>query len=534
MIFGRVPLGQARGALLAHSVALPDRVLRKGHLIDEATQAALAAAGVETLIAARLEAGDTPEGEAAAAIGEQLLGGHLRRSDDLHGRINLFATTAGLLRIDAQRLEDLNMIDEAVTFATLPDRTVVEAGTMLATLKIIPFSVAAVTMAAVGTLIATGPVLTLKPLRPLTVGLILTRLPHLKPAALRATVKATAMRINRLGGTLLPPIETAHTTAALLPAIRTLAARNPDIMLISGASAVTDRLDVAPQAIIEAGGEITHFGMPVDPGNLICFGRLAGRPALVLPGCARSEQPNGIDAVLARLFAGEDVTARDIARMGAGGLLKEMKGRPAPRAQAPPRARIAAIILAAGRSTRMGSHKLLAPMPDGRPMIAHTAAHVVAAGLSPVIAVTGHQAEAVTDALDGAVSIAHAPNFTAGLSASLRAGLAALPADVAGVLVCLGDMPLVSPATLRRLVAAFDPTEGRAIIIPTHGGQRGNPVLWPRALFAELAALTGDTGGRQLLTRHAELVAEVAVDDDGVLQDFDTPESLARLALARS
>jgi molybdenum cofactor cytidylyltransferase len=532
MIFGRVPLGQARGALLAHSISVPERVLRKGHLIDDATLAELAAAGVESLIAARLEPGDVPEGEAAARIGEQLVAPGLRRSEDLHGRINLFATAPSLLRIDAARLEALNMIDEAVTFATLPDDTIVDPGTMVATLKIIPFSVPAATMASVAALIAAGPLITGKPLRPLSVGLILTRLPHLKAAALRATIKATSNRVQRLGGTLLPPVETAHTTAAITPAIRALADQNTDIILISGASAVTDRLDVAPQAIIAAGGKITHFGMPVDPGNLICFGTLDGRPALVLPGCARSEQPNGIDTVLARLFAGEEITSRDIARMGLGGLLKEMKGRPAPRA-APPSRAIAALILAAGRSSRAGRHKLMVPMPDGRPMIAHTCAAAAAAGLAPILVVTGHEAPAVQAALAGQpATFIHAPDYADGLSASLRAGLAALAPEVAGVLVCLGDMPLVEPATLRRLVAAFDPTEGRAIIVPTHDGQRGNPILWPRALFAELSRLTGDTGGRQLLARHAELVASVDMDTDSVLRDFDTPEALATLALA--
>jgi molybdenum cofactor cytidylyltransferase len=534
MIFGRVPLADAGGALLAHSVSLPGRVLRKGHLIDTATQAALAAQGVQSVIAARLEPGDTPEGEAAMRIGEQLVSPGLRRSDDIHGRVNLFATQAGLLRIDAERLEALNLIDEAVTLATLPDHSVVEPGTMVATLKIIPFAVAAATMHTVAALIAAGPIVTLRPLRPLTVGLVLTRLPHLKATALRATVKATANRVQRLGGTLLPPVETAHTTAAITPAIRALADQNADIILISGASAVTDRLDVAPQAIIEAGGEVTHFGMPVDPGNLICFGTLAGRPALVLPGCARSEQPNGIDWVLARLFAGEPVGAREIARMGLGGLLKEMKGRPAPRAAAPPGRAIAGLILAAGRSTRMGGrHKLLVPMRDGRPMIAHTAAAAAAAGLAPLIAVTGFEADAVRAALAGlAINVVHAPDYADGLSASLRAGLKALPAEVEAVLVCLGDMPLVEPATLRRLIAAFDPTEGRAIIVPTCQGQRGNPVLWPRALFTALMALTGDTGGRQLLAAHAGLVAEVETVTDSVLRDFDTPESLAALALA--
>jgi molybdenum cofactor cytidylyltransferase len=96
------------------------------------------------------------------------------------------------------------------------------------------------------------------------------------------------------------------------------------------------------------------------------------------------------------------------------------------------------------------------------------------------------------------------------------------------VLVCLGDMPLVSPAQIDRIVAAYDPDEGRLIVVPTHRGKRGNPVLWDRRFYADMAGLTGDTGARGLLLRHAESVTEVAMETDAVLVDFDTPETLAR------
>ncbi len=125
-----------------------------------------------------------------------------------------------------------------------------------------------------------------------------------------------------------------------------------------GASAVVDRRDVGPAGIVRAGGEILHFGMPVDPGNLICLGRIGERPALVLPGCARSPSLNGIDFVLSRLFAGIEVTPRDMMRMGVGGLLKEMETRPMPREKAPATPRsgaaprsapaIAAVVLGGG------------------------------------------------------------------------------------------------------------------------------------------------------------------------------------------
>jgi molybdenum cofactor cytidylyltransferase len=542
MIFGHVPLAQARGGILAHNLKTADRVLRKGALVDAAAFALLEAAGYEAVTIAQLEPGDVPEGEAASHLGELLLGPGLRRSQDVHGRVNLVAGWRGLLRLDVGRIERLNRIDESITLATLADRTVVEKDDLVATIKIIPFTVAGTAMAKAEALIAKGPLaLEIKPFRNLTVGLILSRLPQLKDVAIAHTIEATRDRVVARGGTMLAPLETPHETPPLTEAIVALLGAGADIVLISGASAVTDRLDVAPQAVIQAGGRITHFGMPVDPGNLICFGTIGTRPAIVLPGCARSPALNGIDWVLDRLFAGETVGPREVAGMGVGGLLKEFEARPAPRNTrvqtgfgVAPRAipRIAALVLAAGRSTRMGAaNKLLAPMPGGQAMIAQTIDRVTACSAQPVIVVTGHQDNEIHKILaDRRVRFVHAADYAGGMSASLHAGIAALSADISAVLICLGDMPLVEPAVLNRIIAAYDPAEGREIVIPIFQGQRGNPVLWGKRFFPELLKLSGDAGGRQILHRYPERVAEVQVESDSVLRDFDTPEMLATLA----
>jgi len=542
MIFGDVPLDASRGGILAHNLKTADRVLRKGALIDDVAYDLLAEAGYAHVTIARLEPGDLPEGEAAALLGELILSPGLRRSADVHGRVNLFATGAGMFRLDADKVEQLNLVDEAITLATLPDRSLVAADDMVATLKIIPFAVSGDAMARAEAVIAEGgAALTLKPFRKLRAGLVLTKLPQLKDAAIAHTIAATAGRVAAHGGTLLPPLACSHATAPLTALIHELLAAGAALILISGASAVTDRKDVAPSAIIAAGGRITHFGMPVDPGNLICFGMIGETHAIVLPGCARSPKLNGIDWVLDRVFAGEAVTARDIARMGVGGLLVEAESRPTPRLTATaagfgtaPKAapRIAAIVLAAGRSARMGpDNKLLAPMPDGRPMIAQTVDHVLASTARPVIVVTGHQDAEIRAALsDRPVRFVHAEDFAEGLAASLHAGIAALSSGLGAALICLGDMPLIAPATLDRLIAAFDPTEGREIILPTFEGQRGNPVLWGKRFFPELLGLRGDSGARQILQHHMESVTEVALDTDSVLLDFDTPAALAALA----
>jgi molybdenum cofactor cytidylyltransferase len=111
-------------------------------------------------------------------------------------------------------------------------------------------------------------------------------------------------------------------------------------------------------------------------------------------------------------------------------------------------------------------------------------------------------------------------------STSLQIGIAALPANIDGALVCLGDMPLVTAAVLDRLIAAFSPLEGRAICVPTWNGKRGNPVLWDRRFFAAMADLAGDVGAKHLIGEHADLVCESYVHD-AVLTDIDTPEALA-------
>jgi molybdenum cofactor cytidylyltransferase len=179
-----------------------------------------------------------------------------------------------------------------------------------------------------------------------------------------------------------------------------------------------------------------------------------------------------------------------------------------------------------------GPNKLLAEI-DGMPMVARVVGAALASQAVSVTVVLGHMARevrAAVAALGAAASevrFVENPDFAGGLSTSLRAGLATLPADIDGVLVCLGDMPAVAPAQLDKLIAAFNPVEGRSICVPTVGGKRGNPVLWDRRFFAEMAEVSGDTGARHLIGAHAEVVCEVDMGSESVLIDLDTPEALA-------
>ncbi|MFC3124515.1 NTP transferase domain-containing protein [Pseudoroseomonas globiformis] len=542
MRFGPVPLAEAEGCILAHTLRLSTgggtKILKKGTTLDASALATLREAGRAEVIAARLESGDVPEDEAAQRLGEALLGPLLARSRAATGRVNILADAAGLFVVDESMIHRLNRLDESLTIATLPNYTPVSAKEMLATVKVIPFSAPASVLSLAEMVARGGRALAVHPFRPLKVGLVLSELPGLKDSILEGTIEATQDRITALSGTLLPPLRCRHEEGAIAEALGKLKRQAAELLLVAGASAVVDRRDAGPGAITRAGGRIEHFGMPVDPGNLICLGELGGIPAMVLPGCARSPKLNGFDWVLQRLFAGLPVTGRDIAGMGVGGLLKEIETRPLPREQAasqpssgtPPRRprQVAALILAAGRSRRMAPlNKLLVTDKAGVPMVARVVSNVLDSRARPVIAVTGYEAARVEEALAGRpVRIVQTEDYADGLSGSLKAGLAALPPEAEGVLICLGDMPLVTGAMLDRMLAVFDPEEGRSIVMPTFRGKQGNPMLWSREYLPEMLAITGDVGARHLAGKYADRVVEVEMSDDAVLRDFDTTDAL--------
>ena len=457
------------------------------------------------------------------------------------GRANLFAKARGLLVFEPERVDRLNLVDEAITLGTLPPFTMVEPRQMVATVKIIPFAAAEAAVARCAeAAAASGPLLRVASFQSRAVGLIQTRLPGLKEGILDKTREVTAARLAALSSKLVFEERCAHETAVLAATIRDGFGHGIDMMLIHGASAILDRRDVIPAAIVAAGGRVDHFGMPVDPGNLLLLGHVGERVVLGLPGCARSPKVNGFDWVLERLVAGLPVGPAEIMRMGSGGLLAEIPSRPLPRAEAkppsaakkegPPGPRIGALLLAAGQSRRMGGpNKLLAEI-EGVPMVARVAQRLLASRARPIVAVLGNRADEIDLALGRLpVERVRNPDFAEGLSTSLKRGLAALPGELDGVAVCLGDMPLISGRHLDRLIAAFNPLEGRAIVVPTRRGKRGNPVLWAKRFFPEMAQIAGDVGARHLIGEHAELVAEVEMDDDAILVDIDTPEALAAL-----
>jgi molybdenum cofactor cytidylyltransferase len=328
MKFGAVPLGKAIGATLAHGVAVGEGRFGKGRILSTQDIDLLGKTGLIRVTVARLGKKDVLENEAAARIGAKLAASKIIAKTASTGRVNLHAAEAGLFNVKPKIINAINAVHPSITLATLADFTVCQQGTMVATVKIIPFAAPLNSVEKVETL-AAKTAITLHPFQPLQVGLIQTTLPLTKDSVLEKTADVTRQRIAAFGGTMNVAANCNHDAEALAETLHAML--HLDLLIVFGASAVCDDKDVIPSAIRLIGGKVTQVGMPVDPGNLLVLGHKGKTTIIGAPGCARSPKENGFDWVLARLFAGVKVTPRDIIGMGVGGLLMEISTRPSPR-----------------------------------------------------------------------------------------------------------------------------------------------------------------------------------------------------------
>lgn len=327
MRFGPVPVAEAGGAILAHSESVGGRKLAKGTVLGEEDLAALTSAGLSEVTVAQLDLDDIPENDAAQALAQALVplpeAASLTLTAPHAGRVNLKAVGPGVVMLDPKAIHRLNRIDPVVTLATLPPFQRVAKGTLVGTVKIITYAVPDRVLTRAQD--AAREAIRVQPVQLGSAGLILTQVPGQATRLNDKGRQAIEGRLRALGMDLADCISVPHDRAEMARALQELAG---DMVLILTGSATSDPMDVAPQAVRDAGGTVARFGMPVDPGNLLFHGMLGARPVIGLPGCARSPALNGADWVLDRIACGLSVTDDDIATMGLGGLLKEIPIRP--------------------------------------------------------------------------------------------------------------------------------------------------------------------------------------------------------------
>ena len=524
MKFEDVPVADAEGWALAHSISTGTRKLAKGTVLSGKHVEELSAASIEVIHGFRLEEDDINEDDAALAAANHLVGSGLRVGKPARGRCNLYAEADGLILADSG-IDEFNAVDESLTIATLGNLSHVRAGQLVATIKVIPYAINNDRLQAA--LIAPQAI-SLAPFKSFTASFLVSG------SELSAkTRELTEQRINMVGGTIAHYAQCPHTMCAVAEALEALKSSESDLILMLGISAISDRRDVLPAALVRAGGEVTQLGMPVDPGNLLMLGKLGEKTVLGLPGCARSPALNGLDWVLERFAAHQPLTAAHLRAMGNGGLLKETSLRPEPRA---PRGaeglNVQALILAAGKSSRAGGQSKLLRVLNGKTVIAETVATASRATSLRALVITGHSGDEVAGALSSYnCEVVWNGDYASGMGSSLAQGIGCLSDDADFVLICLGDMPFVREETIAGLQQTAQKISEARIFIPTFNGKRGHPVLWHKNLFAELMSITGDKGGRDIIRQHEPLVCEVPVADPGILIDLDTPELLAQFGL---
>ncbi len=541
MKFGEFDVADAEGVLLAHSLKVAGQHFRKGRRLTAEDLSSLRQAAHVKIYGAQLETDDVPENVAARELAEVLCGSGTRPGRPGAGHCNLVATEAGLASLNPDAVRTLNLIDPDLLVATAPAWQRVAPGDLVARIKIASFAIAGKSLQHAKRIITdANHSIAVHPFHARRIGLILTEQTETdgkRSAALRIGVHS---RLSRLGNSVQRELLCAHNPQAVASAVTQLHEEGCDLLIIGAASATVDKADVVPAGIVASGGHIERYGFPLEPGSMLLLAELDDATVVVLPGCARSVKPNGLDQLLDRLIARQPPTQEEIAAWGCGGLLPGQRDKPQA-ARAPnvmgvgnsmKKHKIAAVVLAAGHSRRMGeTNKLLAPL-HGLPLIAHVVNSATSSIADPVIVVTGHEQELVHQALKGrSVEYVHNAEHESGLASSVRTGLAALPDDMDGAIFLLGDMPLVGAGHINQIIDAFNSESGRTIIVPVCDGARGNPVLWSKEFFPEMSRLTGDTGARKLLRDYPDKVFELEIGDNAVLTDIDTVETLREIEL---
>jgi molybdenum cofactor cytidylyltransferase len=528
MKFSTVPVAEAVGAILAHGVKHGDGVFKKGRVLSVSDVQVLQQAGLTDVAVARLDDDDVGEDIAAQQLASVAAGHGVAAQQAFTGRANLHSSVHGLVVIDRQRVNAINHLDESLTLATLQPYSVVAPKHMLATVKVIPFAVQKTVLQRALNIVGDAPLMHVRLFQKQRIDLVVTKVAQTKTSLIAKSEESIRERLKALGLTLQSSTVVAHTQVDVEQAIGQAQSKGSNCILLFGASAIVDRGDVLPAALVAAGGQVIHLGMPVDPGNLLMLGQLGETAVIGVPSCARSPKRNGFDWVLERVLAGIAVTPDDIMDMGVGGLLTEIPSRPSPREQRVASApHVAAIVLAAGLGRRMGGPKMLANF-GGKPMLVATVENALASAVDEVIVVTGHDGEKVAASLSHlSVKIVHNADYETGMASSLCVGVEAAKAADA-VVICLGDMPKVPPQVIDRMMAAFNPTEHRSIVVPTHKGQFGNPVLWGSEHFPRLTSMQGDKGARSLIAGLKSEATEIEADKS-VLLDADTLEDLLAL-----
>ena len=522
---------ESLGSVIAQTYNLPGKTISKGTFVTSEIVDYFKEFDVQTILCAVPANGDIHEDEAAEAISNAIDKNQIYVEKASTGRVNFKSQSLCLVRYERALIREVNLVDESIAFSIVEHNQLLAKNDLIATLKIIPFFTQKKYVDQVISILAKNELFNTHSLNRKKVSLIQTSFEWQKKSMFKATSNVTRNRLEALDCSLNEEKLICDDYKALCSEIRSSTGSGIDILLISGASAITDRSDYIPKAILSEGGEIIQYGLAVDPGNLLLIGKVGNTTVIGMPGCARSPKLNGFDWVLQLLMADIPISREELAEMGAGGLLMEIASRPLPRALAKSvskrEKKVMGVILAAGNSTRMGKdNKLLRNIGDA-PLIRNTAIEMLKSDLDSCSIVLGYQSDKVADVIkDLNVNLILNPLWKEGQASSLRAAINTLDSTYSDLLIMLGDLPGIKSIHINSIIEEHLLTDNRKskITIPSFKGQKGNPVIWGRSFFDDLSNLEGDVGGRTLFSEHPAAINILEMENPWVVKDTDTPE----------
>jgi molybdopterin biosynthesis enzyme len=318
-----VPVEEAVGNILVHNIAdeTGRKAFSKGHVVREEDLEKLVHLGRREVYVAALEPGDVHEDQAAARLAEAVAGPGITLGRAAAGRVNLHAAQRGLLKVDASAVDRINDLD-GLTVATLHGDTVVSEKQMVATIKIVPFAVPGDRLERAEAMARErAGAVQVQPFRPTNVALVLTGSEATRERVVRAFEGPLRERVEALGSRMMDVTYVPENEIAIAEAIGAAIERGADLVILAGETSIMDADDITPRGIRRAGGQIEHYGAPVEPGHLLLLAYCGSVPILGAPGCARSRRHNVVDIILPRLLAGERLTRADIVALGVGGLM---------------------------------------------------------------------------------------------------------------------------------------------------------------------------------------------------------------------
>ena len=522
---------ESKGSILAQSYNLSERKLSKGTRVSKAIVELLNKENIKSILCAVPDENDMDEDAAAEAISNAIDRNRIYAEEASTGRVNFRTPALGVVRYNRDLIKKINLVDESIAFSIVEHNQLLAKNDLIATLKIIPFFASKIYVERVVALLSKYEIFKIHRLEEKKVDFIQTYYDWQKRSIFKATSNVTRSRLDALGCLLEKETLIPHDHESLCSEIKSSLDSGAQVLLISGASAITDRSDYIPRAILSVGGEIIQYGLAVDPGNLLLIGQIGSTTVIGMPGCARSPKLNGFDWVLQLLMANIPITKEELADMGAGGLLMEIASRPLPRALSKSvykrGKKIMGVILAAGNSTRMGKdNKLLRNVGDAS-LVRNTAVEMLNSDVDSCSIVLGYQSDKVAEVIkDLNISLILNPLWQEGQASSLKAALNTLDDTYSDLLIMLGDLPGVKSRHINTIIEEHLLTNNRRskITIPSFNGKKGNPVIWGRSFFPDLSNLEGDVGGRALFNHHPAAINLLDMDDPAVVTDTDTPE----------